>query len=614
MREELYKLQYGAYLFLASRDSGAEVGNRQTTVWFREKNHVGEDKQAQEGSSWRFLRDFYFEEADYAFVRAFCQQFASDESYREQALNGESHWARRNALFFRNLRPLFSASLSTMDDRYEQKARDFFYWLDRYTEQIVALPAYQRLQAIDNMHKPHIGEVDALILPAVELFNRVPGLQTRSSCQGVSGKVQFHNYSLLTVSQHEEFAYITFEPLSYFLHDSILALLTKFSSLVAARMPDKPVPALVLHSNGDNIRFRSEARELAQRLLTHVVRSGYRASDDMKMSNWQTVCYPAQQPDMTTPIGILPARLAWLCGAEHIEETLKYVFFLSNWTRATDDLYYDDRQGLYTIKTTLLQQAYLAGALQPVSYIDGTETFGKRFEHEFAVSNAAEIFLEHIMWLVKQQPVERTDHNDDNNDNNKAHCDRPARLARELFRHITGHDARTIEDIDMLVLTGIEQAIHARLDALMAAAYETRQSIEITDLEQLFIQPTDLLNLPWSYSASWSDLNEQQLRKLDPEGYSLITLQYKSATAAYLFYLPYRFTERFLAKDIREQLPHAIEKGRERASYCGRLLTVEESREYPPQEILRKLAIDATLLCPHKLAWKKDRRYHLLGS
>ncbi|MGZ6368889.1 MAG: hypothetical protein ACXWPS_23395, partial [Ktedonobacteraceae bacterium] len=50
-----------------------------------------------------FPRDFYFEEANYPHIRNFCRKFALDEAYRQQVLAGETRWAKRNALFVRNL-------------------------------------------------------------------------------------------------------------------------------------------------------------------------------------------------------------------------------------------------------------------------------------------------------------------------------------------------------------------------------------------------------------------------------------------------------------------------------------------------------------------------------
>jgi hypothetical protein len=597
MREELYKLHYGSYLFLATIDTGAEVGDSQTTLWFREKNPTNQDKQISIGSNWRFLRDFYFDENNYKTIRAFCQQFASDENCRMAALTGATHWARRNALFFRNLLPLLRSSHNASDTSYEQRARSFFSWLDRYTEQILALPTYQHLQTIDNLHSPNALEIDPLILPAVELFNQVPGISTRFSCQGVSGRVRFQTYSLLVVSHHEEFAYISFEQLDYFLHDSLLTLALKFPSILPTPIHEKPMLKLTLHSNGDNIRFRMEIRELAQKLLSHTIRTNYRASSLSGVSAWETACYPALPIDSISPDGILPTRLSWLCEPQRIEETLKYIFFLSIWARASDELFYDDRQELYTIKAAILKHAYLSGSLQPLSYVDCTSQFVQRFHCDLATSCAAEIFLDHLSLLVNDPPIE----NEQEDDSSK--------LTQELFRRITGQDVCDQSDIDRITLDDIQKSLLDLLNELITEADQSRQPINITALEHLFIQPTDLLDLSWPYITFWSDLDEQQLRKLDPEGYSLITFQYKSSTADYLFYLPYRFAIDFLSTDSRSHLVQTTEKGREHACYHGRLLTLEERREHPPHEILRILALASPSQFPHKLARKKDRRF-----
>jgi hypothetical protein len=595
MREELYKLEHESYLFLATTDRDAEVGARQITLWFRKKDDGDANSQQPEKGTWHFLRDFYFEETDYAVVRAFCQQFASDTTFRTAALSGESHWAKRNALFFRNLLPLFGSALITKSNNYEQQIHDFFHWLDRYSEQIIESPSYQRLQTIDNMYKPDTFNSDPLILPAVELFNSIPGIHTHLSCQGVSGKVQFQHYTLLTISHHEQLAYITFTSLSYFLHDSLLALTARFPSITAACRIDA-LPVLALKSCGDNIRFRQEIRELAQRLLTHVIRNNYRAFDDAKIAQWECTLYP-EQLDTTNPSGILPTRLTWLCQPEHIEDTLKYVFFLSTWARASDDLHYDDRQGLYTLKAALLQQAYLVDLLQPVAYIDRSEGFIGRFARESAARYATEIFLDRVTLLVENQQIGITD-NDEYN-----------RWAQELFYQIMGRYPCSLEDIDELVLNGIENAIYDRLTTLLEKAYAARQPIKIVDLERLFIQPADLLAISDLYINHWSDLNEHQLRKLDPEGYSLVAFQYNSTTASYRFHLPYRYAEGFLTREKLETLPPTTIKGREQAYHHNRSLTIEESREHTPHEILQILALDRTFLFPHNLAHKKDRRF-----
>jgi hypothetical protein len=162
----------------------------------------------------RSLRDFYFEEANGPHIRNFCRKFALDEAYRQQVLAGETRWARRNALFVRNLLAVVGedALLSSGRD-YDRKVRDFFRWVDGHAEEILALPEYQRLKEEDSAFEPSAGELDPLIRPAVEALNRIPGVTTRFSCQGISGKVRFQECDLLVVSPHEEYAYVSFSNL-----------------------------------------------------------------------------------------------------------------------------------------------------------------------------------------------------------------------------------------------------------------------------------------------------------------------------------------------------------------------------------------------------------------
>jgi len=139
-----------------------------------------------------FLRDFYFEEANKGHIKDFCQKFALDEAYREDVLAGRTHWARRDALFMRNLLSITGEeTLFAKDSSYDHKTREFFHWLDAHCEEILALPEYKWLQEIDSALAPNIHELDPDIRPAVELLNCVPGVTIQFSCQGVSGKVRF---------------------------------------------------------------------------------------------------------------------------------------------------------------------------------------------------------------------------------------------------------------------------------------------------------------------------------------------------------------------------------------------------------------------------------------
>jgi len=216
----------------------------------------------------RFLRDFYFEESNKQHIRNFCRKFATDEAYRQRVMAKEVSWARRNTLFLRNLFTIFGEHFhSTNSYEYENKAHDFFLWINQHYEAILAAPDYQRLQQIDNTFMPDAVELDPFIQPAVELLNRIPGVTTRYSCQGVSGKVHFQGRDLLVVSEHDEYAYVSFTKLEPPAKRVIEKLLSQFPTITDAQLPGNFALWAVLRSTGDNIRFRIELAQLAQRVL-----------------------------------------------------------------------------------------------------------------------------------------------------------------------------------------------------------------------------------------------------------------------------------------------------------------------------------------------------------
>ncbi len=219
----------------------------------------------------RFLRDFYFEESSTQHMRNFCRKFATDEAYRQRVMAKEVPWAKRNTLFLRNLFTIFGEHFAvTYSYDYENKARDFFHWINQHYEAILALPDYQRLQQIDNAFTPDPVEPDPSIRPAIELLNRIPGVTTRYSCQGVSGKVHFQGRDLLVVSEHEEYAYVSFAKLEQPAKKVIEELLPQFPAITDAQLPGTFALWSVLRSTGDNIRFRTELVELARQVLDKI--------------------------------------------------------------------------------------------------------------------------------------------------------------------------------------------------------------------------------------------------------------------------------------------------------------------------------------------------------
>jgi hypothetical protein len=328
------------------------------------------------------LRDFYFEEANGPHIRNFCRKFALEEAYRQQVLTGETRWARRNALFVRNLLSVVGEDtlLSNGGDDYRQ-ARDFFRWVDAHVEEILALPEYQRLKEEDSAFQPSAGEPDLLIRPAVEVLNHIPGVTTRFSCQGVSGRVRLQGRELLVVSPHEKYAYVSFSELGQPARDANAALLPSFPSVTSARIPCNFASEPVLRSTGNNFGFREELVELAERVLASADGWSVRPGESGPPAEGSATAAVGPE-DGPVPGGIPPSRLAWLCRPERIERTLHLLFSFKHWAKARERLLYADRQGLYWVKAAVVQQACAAGLVSPVSYIDGSAGFARIMGHQ----------------------------------------------------------------------------------------------------------------------------------------------------------------------------------------------------------------------------------------
>jgi len=492
------------------------------------------------------LRDFYFEEANGPHIRNFCRKFALDEGYRQQVLAGETYWERRNTLFVRNLLAVVGedALLSSAQD-YDRKVRDFFRWVDAHVEEILASPAYQRLKEEDSVFEPSAGELDPLIRPAVQALNRIPGVTTRFSCQGVSGKVRFGERELLVVSPHEEYAYVSFSELGQPAHNAIAALLPSFPGVTDARIPCNFALGSVLRSTGDNLRFREELVELAER----------------------------------------------------IERTLRLLFFLNHWAKARERLLYADRQGLYRVKAALVRQAFAAGLVSPISYIDGSSGFAREFSLDLAADIATEVFIDRLAMLIEDDEYLPADGEESDS------------AALGLFARITGRQPTSRVDIEALDVEATKDFLQEQLEALIAQARSTRQPIADSEHAALCIEPVDLLDIRWSRnrpSPRWSELDESEAVQLDPEGLSLIAFEYAGAAAHYIFHLPFRTAERFLPEPLVRDLKSRPGDSRECGEFFGRTITEAESREHPVGEILRELGVDVAAVCPHRLTDKQE--------
>jgi hypothetical protein len=547
-----------------------------------------------------FLRDFYFEEANYPHIRNFCRKFAQDEAYRQQVLAGETRWVKRNALFVRNLLAQTGEDALLSNERdFACRAREFFRWVDARVEQIQALPEYQRLEEEDSLFQPSAGELDPLIRQAVEALNRIPGVTTQFSCQGVSGKVRFEGRELLVVSPHQEYAYVSFSELRWPAKDAISALLPSYPSITNARIPYNFVLGSLLRSTGDNLRFRRELVELAERVLARLDGDGNIRPGENGFPELESTTQAEEPRERSAPGGIPSSRIEWLCQPAQIERTMHLLFSLNHWAKAREQLLYADRQGLYKVKAAVVQQAVAAGLIRPVAYIDGSAAFAGDYSFDLAAEMATEVFLDGLAMLFEED------------EHLSAHADEIDSIALGLFARITGHVLTPRADIETLDVEEVKAFLLDRLEVLVAQAMALREPIAGKDLAALTIEPIDLLSIHGSRnrpSPRWDELDEGEAIQLDPEGLSLIAFAYDSSTAHYVFHLPYRVADRFMPEQLVRELRTRPRDSRECGVYFGRTITEAESQDHPVEEILHELGVDIAAVCPHEL---KDKREHV---
>ncbi len=298
------------------------------------------------------------------------------------------------------------------------------------------------------------------------------------------------------------------------------------------------------------------------------------------------------------PQAITVSQLEHLCHAERIERTMYLLFTLNHWAKARDRLFFADRQGLYRVKAALLRQAYTQGALSTWCYIDGSASFGE----ELAFDTAADIAAEGCLWRLEELSTSSPAEQEDSYD----------QVAHRLYTRITGKETVVASEVEALETERVREYVLARLHELAREARATRQPIPPAKLSELCIAPRDLLYIQdrryFALSSwdSWDQLDQGDLRKLDPEGLSLVAFQYISPAAYYVFHLPLRLAEEFVPGWIMEQIKRAPWTSRERGEYYGRAVTEAESLQQPIAPILHELGINIAATCPRLLSNKHE--------
>ena len=300
------------------------------------------------------------------------------------------------------------------------------------------------------------------------------------------------------------------------------------------------------------------------------------------------------------PTGLTSSRLEQLCQPEQLERTLHLLFFMNHWAKARERLFFADRQGLYQVKAAVLQQAFAVGAIEATTYIDGTAGFGKDITLELAADIAAEAVTERLAGLSDPDPFMSDIHEKFN------------AMTCQFYTRMTGKTAASAADVEALELQQVQEYISAQLQELERQARVTHQPISCSELQALCVAPTDLLAIAdrrYHYLEtwdSWDDLDSSDLRKLDPEGLSLVAFRYTSPLARYVFHLPFRVAEAFVSAQRIHDLKNSPATSRESGEYYGRPISEPESLQHPIEDILRELGVNSAAICPHQLSNKED--------
>lgn len=306
------------------------------------------------------------------------------------------------------------------------------------------------------------------------------------------------------------------------------------------------------------------------------------------------------------PAVIDPMHLARLCQPECIERTLRLLCALSVWQRAGKRLLYADRQGLRKVQALVLEQATRAGLMWPTTYLESEQRFPDGLLLGSAAQNAARGVLLHLRVLSQTEA-------------NPPFLPEETRLyqryIRPLARRVAGRDFLAVsEAASALHVERVRAYIQSRLARLVTRAAQTRLPLSPRRLAALCIAPIDLLPILdnrvffLETYESWSDLDESDRLRLDPEGDCEIAFAYQGASATFVFHLPVRRAETFVPAETISALRRSPGSSQERGEIGGKRIDEEASLARPARELLQELGIEVIGVCPYGL---EDRQSYL---
>lgn len=234
----LASFTYGDYDFQVQINPANVTARMQRDVFYK-----------SDDSDYQFLRSFYFDDIKPEIIRAFCECFAEDDTYRDLSLGRKTDWAQYNDLFLRNcFNPHFQANPFLENIGSLVGAYQFF---KENAGTIIALPDYQGIYQHDSAIIPDSHQADAGIVDIVSAFNQIKGIKTLASCQGVSSTVSYQNHQILTLSPHARYAFIWFSEIT-----PSIALSLRKTPFIFAIYTENVYPTV--QSTGDNRAFLAE--------------------------------------------------------------------------------------------------------------------------------------------------------------------------------------------------------------------------------------------------------------------------------------------------------------------------------------------------------------------
>jgi hypothetical protein len=247
-----------------------------------------------------------------------------------------------------------------------------------------------------------------------------------------------------------------------------------------------------------------------------------------------------------------------------------------------NDFFYDDRQGLYKVKSEIINILYNNNIFTNVTYLDGKNMF-----NPFGCDNYITDRYDFIVDCYFEPGTLPED------DSEYPFDDRYNMVYQKIFGVPPKNDILTEEqkifmkDYALNYLRGLEKM-----------ALNNRGLINKNDIAKLILDPNDIFDFDYKV-YDWKDVDDDWF-ELDSEGHSLIEFEYKDDEYQYSFHIPYRSAVEFVDESD-------INKIIRTAEHYGTIMTDDESEDENLIDILEYFGFeDKWYLFPRAFESKTD--------